>query len=100
MTGGREDGSKFALRKETPYHKELPYIPAAMITSKLTSKAQTTIPQPVRAALRLQPGDELIYQIDEQRVILTKAGGGKTDDPFRTFSEWSSEADTRAYGSL
>ena len=72
-----------------------------MITSKLTTKAQTTIPQPVRAALNLQPGDELVYQIDEQRVILTKAGrGGKTDDPFRTFNEWSSEADMSGYGKL
>jgi len=72
-----------------------------MITSKLTTKAQTTIPQPVRVALQLQPGDELVYEIDDQRVILRKASrGGKTDDPFRTFSEWSSEADTRAYGTL
>ncbi len=72
-----------------------------MITSKLTTKAQTTIPQPVRVALRLKPGDELIYQIDEGRVILTKAGrGSKTDDPFRTFSEWDSEADTKGYGKL
>jgi antitoxin PrlF len=74
---------------------------ASMITSKLTTKAQTTIPQPVRAALRLQAGDELIYEIVDERVILTKASrGGKTDDPFRTFSEWSSEADTKAYGKL
>ena len=52
-------------------------------------------------ALRLRAGDELVYQIDEQRVILTKAGGGsKTDDPFRTFSEWSSEADTKGYRKL
>ena len=59
-----------------------------MIVSKLTSKAQTTIPQPVRTALHLQPGDELVYEIDEHRVILTKASrGGKTDDPFRTFHE-------------
>jgi len=72
-----------------------------MIVSKLTSKAQTTIPQPVRAALRLKPGDELLYQIDAQRVILTKAGrGAATDDPFRTFCEWSSEADTKAYADL
>jgi antitoxin PrlF len=72
-----------------------------MITSKLTTKAQTTIPQPVRAALRLRPGDELIYEIDEQRVILTKASrDGKTDDPFRSFSEWNSEADNKAYGKL
>ena len=72
-----------------------------MIVSKLTSKAQTTIPQPVRAALRLEPGDELVYEIDEQRVILTKARrGGKTDDPFRTFHEWSTEADAKAYAGL
>lgn len=72
-----------------------------MIICKLTSKAQTTIPQPVRTAPRLQPGDELLYQIDEQRAILTKAGhGGETDDPFRTFGERSSEADTEAYAEL
>ena len=35
-----------------------------MITSKLTSKAQTAIPQPVRAALRLKEGDELAYEIE------------------------------------
>jgi len=72
-----------------------------MITSKLTTKAQTTIPQPVRVALHLQPGDELMYEIDDQRVIITKASrSGKRDDPFRAFSEWASEADTRAYGDL
>ncbi len=72
-----------------------------MITSKLTTKAQTTIPQPVRAALRLQAGDELIYEIDGKRVILTKAcHGAKTKDPFRTFHEWNSEADTKAYSKL
>lgn len=72
-----------------------------MITSKLTSKAQTTIPQPVRAALRLKEGDELVYEIEQNRVILTKARRGKeADDPFQAFSEWSSEADTKAYGEL
>lgn len=72
-----------------------------MITSKLTTKAQTTIPQPVRAALGLQAGDALVYEIADRRVILTKASrGGKADDPFRTFHEWSSEADARAYGKL
>ena len=55
----------------------------------------------MRAALHLQPGDELLYEIDGQRVILTKASrGGKTDDPFHTFGEWNSEADIKAYGKL
>lgn len=64
-----------------------------MISSKLTSKARTTIPQPVRAALHLEPGDQLVYEIVDQRVILTKARtSGRTDDPFRTFHEWSTAA--------
>jgi antitoxin PrlF len=71
-----------------------------MITSKLTSKAQTTIPLPVRNALRLSVGDELLYQIEGDRVVLSRAERGAIDDPFATFSEWSSEADARAYGDL
>ncbi len=71
-----------------------------MITSKLTSKAQTTIPQAVRAALRLTEGDELAYEIDGGRVILTKAAIRGGEDPFGTFSEWDSAADRKAYGRL
>jgi len=71
-----------------------------MITSKLTSKAQTTIPLPVRNALRLARGDEIAYSIEGERVVLTKADRGTVDDPFATFNEWSSEADRRAYDKL
>lgn len=75
-----------------------------MITSKLTAKAQTTIPQPVRIALGLRSGDEVIYQIDGDRVVLTRArtpgGVGVAEDPFVAFEEWSSEADRRAYADL
>ena len=71
-----------------------------MITSKLTSKAQTTIPLPVRNALHLGPGDELAYAIDGDRVILTKSTKTPADDPFATFSEWSSEDDRQGYAGL
>ena len=72
-----------------------------MITSKLTSKAQTTIPQPIRTALELQPGDELLYEIIDGRVMLAKAQRETiTDDPFRAFEEWRSEADAKAYADL
>ena len=71
-----------------------------MITSKLTSKAQTTIPQAVRAALRLREGDELVYVIEEERVILTKARAEPRHDPFATFSEWNSAGDRKAYDGL
>jgi len=70
-----------------------------MITSKLTTKAQTTIPLPVRAALRLKAGDELIYEIGDKSVTLIKASRNrKADGTFRAFNEWNSEADTKAYG--
>jgi antitoxin PrlF len=71
-----------------------------MITSKLTSKAQTTIPAPVRTALRLKEGDELVYSIEGDRVILTKTDRTRPEDPFATFDEWSSEADRLAYANL
>ena len=71
-----------------------------MIKSKLTSKAQTTIPQAVRNALRLREGDEISYQIEEGRVILMRASGDVTEDPFATFGEWDSEADREAYANL
>jgi antitoxin PrlF len=71
-----------------------------MITSKLTSKAQTTIPLPVRNALRLGAGDEIAYRIEGEHVILTKADRGPVDDPFATFDEWSSEADRLAFADL
>ena len=53
------------------------------------------------AALGLQPGDELLYEIIDGQVILTKVRrGATTDDPFVTFEEWGSEADTKAYADL
>jgi antitoxin PrlF len=72
-----------------------------MITSKLTSKAQTTAPQAVRTALGLRAGDELGYVIEDGRAILTRFDGGQsTDDPFATFSEWHSAVDAKGYEGL
>jgi antitoxin PrlF len=73
-----------------------------MITSKITSKAQTTIPQPVRAALHLKEGDAIVYTIEPNgRVVMTRARDEQSvDDPFATFDEWDSEADRLAYANL
>jgi antitoxin PrlF len=68
-----------------------------MIVSKITSKAQTTIPLAVRKALRLSEGDSVSYQIEDGRVILTRVRPLAEDDPFAVFGEWGGEADTRAY---
>ncbi|MBB3175038.1 antitoxin PrlF [Endobacter medicaginis] len=72
-----------------------------MISSRLSTKAQTTIPQAVRTALHLREGDEIAYAIEADRVILTRARSDQaTDDPFRTFVEWDSPADAEAYAGL
>lgn len=71
-----------------------------MITSKLTAKAQTTIPQAVRNALGLREGDELAYAIEDGRVILTKARVETAEDPFGAFHEWNGDADRKAYAKL
>jgi len=77
-----------------------------MIKSKLTSKAQTTIPQPVRAALGVREGDELAYTIENGQVVLTKAmprgprKGDALEDPFATFREWDTPEDNEAFANL
>jgi antitoxin PrlF len=71
-----------------------------MITSRLSSKSQTTIPQAVRTALKLREGDELVYTLEpDGRVLITRAAQA-ADDPFATFDEWDSEADRKAYANL
>ena len=95
--GGVTEVRKLLTIEHMPNQPEV----RVVIVSKLTSKAQTTIPQPIRAVLGLQPGDELAYEIVDGRVMITKGQRGTTtDDPFRTFEEWRSEADTTAYADL
>jgi antitoxin PrlF len=71
-----------------------------MITSRLSNKAQTTIPRSVRTALRLREGDTIEYEIVGREVILRKAEASIVEDPFAGFDEWDSDADRRAYGDL
>ena len=54
----------------------------------------------MREALRVREGDELAYNIERGRVILTKAAHMPADDAFPTFAEWGSEDDQHAYGDL
>ena len=68
--------------------------------SKVSVKSQTVIPRAVRERLRLKPGDVLRYQMTDDGVLLDKAPASEGDDPFATFSEWSNEADEKAYGDL
>jgi len=68
--------------------------------SRVSVKSQTVIPREVRDRLDLKPGDTLRYRMTEAGVLLDKAPAGEIDDPFATFTEWSSDADEKAYGGL
>ena len=59
-----------------------------MIQSTLTAKAQTTLPKPVRDALRVGPGDRLRYIVadDDVRILAVRSverlfGAIKYDGP-------------------
>jgi len=67
--------------------------------SKGLVKSQTVIPHEVREQLKLKPGDTLRYRMTEDGILLDKATEAG-DDPFAAFSEWTSEADEKAYGKL
>jgi AbrB family looped-hinge helix DNA binding protein len=71
--------------------------PAAF--SKVSVKSQTVIPRAVREQLKLKPGDTLRYRVTDNGILLDKATEAN-DDPFAAFSEWTSEADEKAYGEL
>ncbi|MEW6188579.1 MAG: type II toxin-antitoxin system PrlF family antitoxin [Actinomycetota bacterium] len=43
--------------------------------STITVKGQTTIPKEIRKALKLKPGDRLLYELEKDRVILTPIRG-------------------------
>ena len=75
----------------------------SVVTSKVTSRARTTLPKPVREALSLRPGDHVTYEIGEGQVVMRK--GLLLDiECLRaldtTLNEWSSEEDAEAYDGL
>ena len=68
--------------------------------SRVSVKSQTVIPRAVREELGLQPGDRLRYRLTNHGVLIDKAPASDADDPFAAFTEWSSEADEKAYAGL
>src|SRR5947209_10632018 len=54
---------------------------AAMLTSKITARAQTTLPSGVRKVLGLETGEELGYIIEGNSVRLVNASILDRDDP-------------------
>ncbi len=76
----------------------------AAITTKLTRKSQTTIPEKIRRVLDLRPGDSVAFEVHEdRRVSIRKAT--LIDLEFAkalegTLTEWSSKNDEEAYRDL
>ena len=68
--------------------------------SKLSVKCRTTIPREIWRRLDLKPGGTLRYVMRENSVEIERADPVGEDDPFVTFTEWSSEADDKAYAKL
>ena len=73
------------------------------LTSKVTQKYQATIPQAVRNKLAIEKGDRVIFEIEDEKVVLKKLSPldwEYLESVSATLSEWSSEADEEAYSDL
>ena len=75
----------------------------AVSSSKLTSKYQATVPEPIRRLLGIEAGDSIVFEVSGNEVFLRKAS--PLDLAFArgvesTLSEWNSENDEQAYRSL
>lgn len=72
-------------------------------TSKLTREYQATIPEPVRALLKLEAGDTIAFDLERDVVRVRKARPLDVEYAKAlqgTLQEWSSDADERAYPEL
>lgn len=75
-----------------------------LAVAKITAKGQTTIPQDVRAALHVAPGDFIAWEVGPDGTATVRRVQPLDLEYLRavegTLSEWSSEADEDAYRGL
>ena len=74
-----------------------------MITSRVTSKYQATIPGQIRDILGIGRGDSIAFSIEDGKVTLEKVEPLDTDflrmlD--RSLDDWNSPEDDDAFGNL
>lgn len=75
-----------------------------LVSSKLTSKFQATVPKLIRDALHLKSKDQIVYEIlDDKTVIVRKAS--PLDKAYlkgldHSLDEWNSDNDEKAYKDL
>lgn len=72
--------------------------------AKITAKGQTTIPQEIRAALHVKPGDLIAWEVAADGSARVRRVQPLDVEYLRalegTLSEWGSEADEEAYRDL
>jgi antitoxin PrlF len=75
-----------------------------LAVAKITSKGQTTIPQDVRAALHVAPGDLIVWEVGDDGTATVRRVQPMDIEYLRaiegTLSEWSGAADEEAYRDL
>jgi AbrB family looped-hinge helix DNA binding protein len=74
-----------------------------MHISTITQKGQATIPIEIRHKLDLHTGDKLVFDIEDDKVIISRLA--PFDAEYHkalagTLSEWSSKEDDDAYSDL
>jgi antitoxin PrlF len=75
-----------------------------LAVAKITAKGQTTIPQNVRAALNLAPGDLIAWEIGDDGIATVRRVQPMDVAYLRavegTLSEWAGAADEASYRDL
>ncbi|HLC07621.1 MAG TPA: type II toxin-antitoxin system PrlF family antitoxin [Candidatus Babeliales bacterium] len=75
-----------------------------MSNSKLTSKFQATIPQDIRATLKLKAGDQIIFEITKDNQVIIKKAMPRDIAYLKalesTLNEWNSKNDDEDYYDL
>ena len=68
-----------------------------MITAKVTSKFQTTIPKEIREKLDIHSNDTIVFEIEDDHTIIRKMNvvdTGYLKAMESTLEEWNSEEDS------
>ena len=75
-----------------------------LAVAKITAKGQTTIPQEVRAALKVSPGDLIAWEVGADGTATVRRVQPMDIEYMRavegTLTEWAGAADEEAYGGL